>query len=490
MPSCCLCKSRTTLKSAPPLIVVCSTSQIACLPWSDACSMTHQRRVFVQIPSYRDAQLIPTLIDLADNAVLPAAIRVVVCWQHGTEESIEAFESFGMRLDCTASVDGRAVHSLAYRGVTIELIDVPFQEAEGAGWARSMAQKRYKGEEYNLQIDAHHRFAQGWDIQMVTMLESLMSVSSKPLLTGHPPAFLPEDYPEGRQEHASVMMVDEFTPLGVVRFRAKRVPSTVARARPWRARFMSGGFVFSRGSFIGDVPQDPNHFFATEEVVMTVRAYTRGYDMFHPHVALLWHYYGNNSPKVWVDHATDPAGVRRTGDVVDERMLASAWRARSLLGLVSEARDREDDVFGLGGVRTLQEYERYAGVSFSLRGVHASAMPGVEPGDSLLDIEAAEWETDLICRRRIRVVVSFNPTERVELYSAQVCMKTVCGEVVVVRDLSSEEVFVLSTGSRLEFPYEHSSGPRGLPSAFAVEATTDHPDAQRFFAVAACEFLD
>lgn len=196
--------------------------------------MTDQRCVFVQIPSYRDPQLIPTLIDLAANASVPTAIRIVVCWQRGPDEDLGAFEASGIKLDSTSSINGRVVHSLHLGGVVIELIEVPFREAKGAGWARSVAQQRYQGETYNLQIDAHHRFAKAWDIEMITMLESLKSVSSKPLLTGHPPAFWPETYPEGRQGLTAVMLVDEFSAFGVVRFRAKAVAPGLSADRPWR----------------------------------------------------------------------------------------------------------------------------------------------------------------------------------------------------------------------------------------------------------------
>lgn len=88
------------------------------------------------------------------------------------------------------------------------------------------------------------------------------------------------------------------------------------------------------------------------------------------------------------------------------------------------------------------------------------------------------------------MVVSFNPSERVELYSAHVALKTACGEAVVVKDLSRQEIITLSTRSNLAFQYEHSSTPQGLPAALAVEAITSHPDAQRFFSVAAHELVD
>jgi hypothetical protein len=430
------------------------------------------------------------LIDLAENALLPSTIRVVVCWQHGADEDLAAFDASGIRLASSHYTDGRMTHFLDVRGVAIELIDVPFQEASGAGWARSIAQQRYQGEEYNLQIDAHHRFAERWDVELIAMLESLKSISSKPLLTGHPPAFWPETYPDGRQEHPAVMVLGDFTEFGIVRFRSKLVSPLQSHRRPWRARFMSGGFVFSPGSFVRDVPQDPNHYFATEEVVMTVRAYTHGYDMFHPHRPLLWHYYGARSPKVWDDLAADPASGGHTGTYVDERVLASARRAMSLLGLSIEDGEALDRRFGLGMARTLLEYETYAGLSFSLRGVHESSWSSIEPEELRQDVDIAEWQAKLVCKRRIHVIVSFNPPEGIMVHSAHIVIRTTCGEVVIVRKLSDQEVDSLANGSPVAFIYEHASAPQGLPSAFAIQAVTNHADAQLHFSVAAHDLLD
>jgi len=38
--------------------------------------------IFVQIPAYRDPELVPTLVDLIEKAQAPRRLRVGVCWQH------------------------------------------------------------------------------------------------------------------------------------------------------------------------------------------------------------------------------------------------------------------------------------------------------------------------------------------------------------------------------------------------------------------------
>jgi hypothetical protein len=48
-------------------------------------------RVFVQLASYRDWQLTPTLVDPIERAARPETLRVVVCRQHAREETLDAF---------------------------------------------------------------------------------------------------------------------------------------------------------------------------------------------------------------------------------------------------------------------------------------------------------------------------------------------------------------------------------------------------------------
>ena len=68
------------------------------------------------------------------------------------------------------------------------------------------------------------------------------------------------------------------------------------------ARFYSAHFCFAPGSFCLEVPHDPNYYFHGEEISVAVRAYTWGYDLFHPHKIICWHEYTRkNRTKQWDD---------------------------------------------------------------------------------------------------------------------------------------------------------------------------------------------
>ena len=466
---------------------MCATSQPANALRVQHWRMPKPRNIFVQIPSYRDPQLIPTLMDLAQQAQAPGDIRVVVCWQHDSDDALAAFTDMGFRLSRSTMAEGRNVHFLEFNDVEVELVDIPYLQAKGAGWARSVAQSRFGGERYNLQIDAHHRFVQRWDTQMVEMLESVRCRSQMPLLTGYPPAFCPASYPGERQEQASVMLVRNFTAMGIVSFRAVMLPADGRFKAPIRARFMSGGFVFSDGSFVDNIRQDPDHFFLTEEIVMAARAYTHGYDFFHPHVPLLWHDYESSAPEVWDDLSDE---LKREGVIsasADDLAYASSGRARRLLEDVLSEGAPTSTRYGLGVVRSLDHYERFAGLSFSRRAVHRSAMDMSEPDDAHVQLSEDQWERDLICKRLLHIRVSLSVPPYFEVDSIQIAMKCSSGHESVIRELTPIEVSSLIEKSAVELVHTVASAPGGLPVELLLRAKTNHSSAGQLFTITAVE---
>ncbi len=71
---------------------------------------------------------------------------------------------------------------------------------------------------------------------------------------------------------------------------------------PIPARFYSAHFAFTVGQFCKEVPHDPEYYFHGEEISIAVRAYTWGYDLFHPHKVIAWHEYTRKGrTKQWDD---------------------------------------------------------------------------------------------------------------------------------------------------------------------------------------------
>jgi hypothetical protein len=197
--------------------------------------MAKNSKIFIQIASYRDPQLLPTLRDCINNAKNPNNLVFGICWQRDDTETLGEFAD-----------DPR-----------FKIIDVPFAESKGACWARNKIQQLYKNEEYTLQLDSHHRFVQNWDEISIQMIKDLQDKGhKKPLLTGYIPSFDPDNDPGARSPDPWKMDFDRFIPEGAVFF----LPATIDNWReldsPLPARFYSAHFCFTLGKFAKEVQRD------------------------------------------------------------------------------------------------------------------------------------------------------------------------------------------------------------------------------------------
>jgi hypothetical protein len=312
-------------------------------------STSENGRIFVQIASYRDPELLPTLRDCIAKASRPDLLRFGIAWQHDEAETLAEFAG-----------DRR-----------VKVVECDWRASEGVCWARHNLQKLYEGEEFTLALDSHHRFEWRWDEQLKGEFASLPS--PKPVLTGYLPSYEP-DKPIEPSARTVLMLADKFED-GILLFVAKRVRLSGNRMAPVAARFFSAHFAFSRGSFLQDCPHDPQLYFLGEEITLAVRAYTHGYDLFHPVRPAIHHHYGRDGrPKHWDDHPLVPG--QSFGSRLRDYM--SKARARALLGI--EESPADFGRFGLGDARSLADYERHAGIGFKERWISDAARNGKPPG--------------------------------------------------------------------------------------------------------------
>ena len=72
---------------------------------------------------------------------------------------------------------------------------------------------------------------------------------------------------------------------------------------PVPGELVSLHFLFAGGAFNRDIPFDPACYFLGDEVAIGLRAFTSGYDVFHPHELIGWHRYPRDyRPTHWQDH--------------------------------------------------------------------------------------------------------------------------------------------------------------------------------------------
>ena len=294
--------------------------------------------IFIQIASYRDPQLIPTIDDCLAKAKHPERLKFCIAWQHGDNEDVSKYKN-----------DKR-----------FNILDIPYAQAKGACWARNQIQQYYNGEDYTLQLDSHHRFAENWDEECIAMVKHLQKKGhKKPLLTGYISSFDPDNDPVGRNHVPWKMNFDRFIPEGAIFFLPASIDNYKELDRPIPARFYSAHFCFTLGQFCKEVPHDPEYYFHGEEISIAVRAYTWGYDLFHPHKVVAWHEYTRKGRTKQWDDDKDWANKNNHCHL----------RNRKLFEMDGEKRDIDFGLYGFGPTRTLEDYERYAGVCFKKRAV-------------------------------------------------------------------------------------------------------------------------
>lgn len=312
--------------------------------------------IFISIASYNDPELPRTLIDCLAHADRPDDLRFGICWQFDDQVpvNIDAFRD-----------DER-----------FRFLEFPIAESEGGTWARSLAGTLWDGEDYGLQIDSHMKFEPGWDTRLIAMLKDLPS--DKPLLSVNTPLFWYDD--QGQLQRRFDMGVPTSR---VVSWYERDGWSTWVdygppnEQVPGRQRFITGNFVFTLGQWYEDVPQDPEHYYWGEELNLTVRSFSWGYDLFLPSEIVVWHmYHRQAAPRRHWENGQE---------VVSAKNVVAYERLRKLL-----YSDEQEDLgrFGLGPHRSLRDYEIYAGFDFAGKRAHPDVFTGRNPDPVTLSTEA------------------------------------------------------------------------------------------------------
>jgi len=294
-------------------------------------------RMFISIASYRDPELQWTIKSAIENANNPDNLYFGVVHQ-GVDS--ELFNLEGIK--------------------NISLIKMHPKEAKGAGYARAKAMELYSGQEYFLQIDSHTRFAPGWDLICIDQLNRAKNISghSRVLLSYFPAPYEPErnggmflvknnpkikDYPT-RQK----ILLNKRKQWTAERFEF----DSKLKENPELSETVLGGFMFSDGSIVNEVPYDPEISFFGEEICFAMRSWTRGWDIYSPSKNIVYHFYSRGGySKIWKDRNLRGISWKEIEEI------SYSKQKRVLCG-------EEEGVFGAGNIRTLAEYEIFTNTNF------------------------------------------------------------------------------------------------------------------------------
>jgi hypothetical protein len=161
------------------------------------------------------------------------------------------------------------------------------------------------GETFFLQMDSHLEFAPDWDAKYMEEAKAARAYP-KAVLSAYPPGFTDFGQYSGGTPGAR---------LCTCQFSANGVESHIIRInvgghtspdspRPTQIAFIAAGFFFAHASFLQDVPFDPYvpWCFMGEEIALSMRAWTAGWDIYAPRQNLIAHQYRPGRlglPKFW-----------------------------------------------------------------------------------------------------------------------------------------------------------------------------------------------
>jgi len=321
--------------------------------------------IFIAIAAYCESELVSTIESCLEKAMRPENLRFGICLQYDNNGGPE------MQENCLNSylVDER-----------FRIIKYDYSQSQGGCWARNLVQEMYQGETYTLQVDSHTQLIEGWDAVLIQMVDNLPS--AKPLITGFPALYTRDDCDQIILSHlqglntVATTIAESWSEEGWIHHPQNLIPEN--NTFPRRTRFISGAFVFTLGQWNDEVRQDPEHFYTGEEFALALRSYTQGYDLFDPSQIVLW-------------HRSHPAPSRKYwDDNVESATLERHNKAITRLKLLMHG-DPEHELgrYGLGEVRTLDDYRIFSGLDFQSYSVHPDAASGVPPDPVTLKSEYA-----------------------------------------------------------------------------------------------------
>jgi hypothetical protein len=292
-------------------------------------------RIFVSIASYRDTECQWTVKDLFEKASKPERVFVGLCWQFIREEDADCFLVRTRPDQCRS-------------------IEVDARESRGVCWARAQIQSLWQGEEYVLQIDAHSRFAQGWDELLLADL--LACPTPRAVLSTYPATYVPPD--KLGKDLIALITPKEFDHRGVMTQGSRGVPPPPPPAAPQPTPFIGAGTLFAPAAIIREVPYDPHIYFTGEEITLAARLWTHGWDIFTPTRVTVYHEYSErpNKRRHWEDHKLWVKLSERGAERVRHLMGTEASKDPQVL--------QDIERFGLGSQRSLAQYEAFAKVDF------------------------------------------------------------------------------------------------------------------------------
>eukprot|EP00984_Skeletonema_dohrnii_P010626 scaffold4141_cov117-Skeletonema_dohrnii-CCMP3373.AAC.9 len=352
--------------------------------------------IFMSLGAYRDHLLGETLRQAFKNAASPDKLFVGAVVQN----------CFGIDVTCRTGVEvkgqdehGRPITKISDREPDVNGIEqfcddpeytkycdsgqiralyVNETESNGPTTARYFASKLWGGETYFLQADAHLRFAPEWD-RLYTEEAKAAKSYPKAVLSAYPPGFSEGDPPYKGGTVGTRLCTCAFSTSDVehhiIRINTGGTCGENANA-PTQIAYIAAGFFFARAEFLTDVPFDPflPWCFMGEEIALSLRAWTNGWDIYAPRKNLIAHQYRPGRmglPKFWEN--TGRVFGRPGPGFNTQLQSISLKRVKYMVGYKDTTKEALEDLghsvvltdfqhYGPGETRTMDEFLEHVNI--------------------------------------------------------------------------------------------------------------------------------
>mmetsp|Transcript_17232 Transcript_17232/g.24258 ORF Transcript_17232/g.24258 Transcript_17232/m.24258 type:complete len:619 (+) Transcript_17232:50-1906(+) len=251
-------------------------------------------------------------------------------------------------------------------------------ESLGPAAARYYASKLWGGETYYVQVDAHLQFADEWDQKYIDEFKATKSYPHS-ILSSYPPGFSEHVQRNMGKTKGSRLCTCEFSTnaieMDIIRINTgvgyKSMDGPVTQIP-----FMAAGFFFTHAEWLVDVPFDPllPWTFMGEEIALSMRSWTSGWDMYAPRVNLIAHQYRPGRlglPKFWetvgrVFGRPGPGFNTQLQRITLQRLKHMlGYEESSLEHMKKDGADKvlvEIEHYGMGTKRTRDEYLKFTNI--------------------------------------------------------------------------------------------------------------------------------
>jgi GT2 family glycosyltransferase len=208
------------------------------------------------------------------------------------------------------------------------------------------------------------QFEQDWDSYMLSYLTKIQNEGSPshspPIITCYPRGFDIVDF-----DNKNFYLQSDDTSTFTLNFREDSIfcngpysaqITSMTNIEITHGYLIAAGCLFTTGEFVKQVPYDQSLYFYGEELSIALRAFTKGFGIYHIPEVPIYHLY------------TDTSDLKRKlhWDEKEDSSRSVKWHEResiSINRLIDLINHKVKGAYGLGNIRTLEDFEYISGIN-------------------------------------------------------------------------------------------------------------------------------